>query len=359
VSGTTESKGWTKSGYETNYRDAAGYSNGFLAKIRDGILFAPQSGIGYWSNPSPWITSPPNSATTLILMLGSTLVVNVPNAQAGLISILNGSTLNVQNGSGLTTAGPVFNQGSLNVQSGGTLSLGPGPDANGAALVQVDGTATIGGTLFVRGTSISNGVVNLQGGTLKGSGVIAGSLVVNGGVISPGNSPGTLAITSNFTQTVSGALRLELAGPAAGQFDQLKVGGTAQLGGTLDLELVDGFIPALGARFPLLSCGNLTGTFDNVHMTAGLSLAYSTTNVILVVTGTVPVQLSQIVVSEGKFVFSFPTLSNRSYTVQVTDNLATNQWQLFTNVTGNGARFQVLTPLNDAPHRFFRVRQPL
>jgi hypothetical protein len=56
--------------------------------------------------------------------------------------------------------------------------------------------------------------VNIQGGTLSGSGTIAGSLT-NAGEVDLGSSPGTLTINGNYTQTAAGALNLEVGGPAA------------------------------------------------------------------------------------------------------------------------------------------------
>src|SRR5262249_5794259 len=62
-------------------------------------------------------------------------------------------------------------------------------------------------------------------------------------------------------QAPSGVLQMEIAGTAAGQFDRLVVSGTANLGGTLDVVLLDGFIPPAGASFPILQYGSYTGSF--------------------------------------------------------------------------------------------------
>ncbi|MCX6926673.1 MAG: hypothetical protein NT154_26230 [Verrucomicrobia bacterium] len=135
----------------------------------------------------------------------------------------------------------------------------------------------------------------------------------------------------------------------------LKVGGTAQLGGTLAVALLSGFAPAPGDQFPILTCSNRVGTFSAVQMPAGLALNYSSTNVMLVVTGTVPAQITGPAVASGNFVFSFGTLSNQSYTVQFNDDLADSNWLFYTDLTGNGSLMRVVAPLTSAPRRFFRM----
>ena len=52
------------------------------------------------------------------------------------------------------------------------------------------------------------------------------------------------------------------------------------------------------------------------------------------------------------------TVSNQSYTVQRDDDLSTTNWVFYTNFTGNGSLMQVLAPVTNVTHRFFRVRQP-
>src|SRR5690606_26700644 len=73
----------------------------------------------------------------------------------------------------------------------------------------------------------SNVMVKPEAG-LRGSGIIAGNLV-NHGTLKPGNSPGTLTVLGNYTQT--GTLELEIA--STKEYDRLIVGGHAGLGGTL------------------------------------------------------------------------------------------------------------------------------
>src|SRR5262249_11057691 len=118
-----------------------------------------------------------------------------------------------------------------------------------------------GGVLSVQAPlTVASPLLIQQGGTLKGTSTIFGN-VFNSGFVLPGLSPGTLTIQGDYTQAPSRVLQMELAGTAAGQFDRLVVSGTANLGGTLDVVLLDGFIPPAGASFPILQYGSYTGSF--------------------------------------------------------------------------------------------------
>src|SRR5262249_62212147 len=65
-----------------------------------------------------------------------------------------------------------------------------------------------------------------------------------------------------YTQTCTGALNVDLGGTTAGtQYDRLAVSGTASLGGTLNIAVINGFQPALGNAFQVLTFGSSSGDF--------------------------------------------------------------------------------------------------
>ena len=82
-----------------------------------------------------------------------------------------------------------------------------------------------------------------NGGTIIGNALM-------GGVIVPGTSlltPGALNIKGNYTQTGSGVFALGIAG--TGQctgYSCLNITGSALLGGTLNIALLNGFFPHIG-----------------------------------------------------------------------------------------------------------------
>ena len=58
-----------------------------------------------------------------------------------------------------------------------------------------------------------------------------------------------------------------IAGANTGQFNELNVTGTATLGGTLNIKLLNNFVPSVGAAFEILAARKVTGTFATVNGT--------------------------------------------------------------------------------------------
>lgn len=176
------------------------------------------------------------------------------SAVAGLAANLSAGSLTLRNGRDLSVTGPFANAGTMMVGDGSTLSVS-------GSYVQTAGNTAVGGTLTAT-------EVDIQGGTLAGSGTVNGN-VINSGQVSPGMSPGVLHINGDYTQSAEGMLYVELGGTLPGQFDQLGVAGTATLDGTLHVGLFGGFDPDEGDAFPFVICGSRNGDFA---VTKGLLL---------------------------------------------------------------------------------------
>ena len=123
----------------------------------------------------------------------------------------------------------VTGAGSLNFIAGRTRVIG---DASGFT-----GVSTVtGGDLFVDSTL--GGTVNVDRGTLSGSGVLSGSVSVTDGAISAGNGTGTLTVGGDLALASGASLNFELGGPAGAagsDSDLVNVGGDLTLDGTLDV----------------------------------------------------------------------------------------------------------------------------
>ncbi|MEO6750296.1 MAG: hypothetical protein ABIP85_00825, partial [Chthoniobacteraceae bacterium] len=120
-----------------------------------------------------------------------------------------------------------------------------------------------GGALIVNGSIASANVFVNAGGTLGGSGTVLGH-VMNSGIVSPGNSPGTLNIGGNYVQTGAGTLAIEIASRTS--FDQLAITGSAALAGTLRVIRLNGYQAQVGDTFKILTAGGgVTGTFGTVN----------------------------------------------------------------------------------------------
>jgi hypothetical protein len=162
----------------------------------------------------------------------------------------------IRNGRNLTRAGAFSNAGQMTVGTGSTFGLiGP----NGGY------TQTGGGTTLLDGGTLaaSAGVVIRAGSSLAGSGSI-NALVINEGQVRPGRDgmTGVLSINGMYIQTPTGVLVIGLGGTGAGTgFDQLQVSGLAFLDGVLQVQVLDGFQPAQGNRFQIVTFGGRNGNF--------------------------------------------------------------------------------------------------
>ena len=156
----------------------------------------------------------------------------------------------------------------------GLLVLTPAPGQNvtvnkPAAAHQNSGTVTIArGTLSISGAGTS--FTNTSGGLIQGAGVLSmpSATFTNGGTVKPGvGGTGILTIVGNYVQSAGGTLSIELGGLTAGtQYDRLvDSAGTATLDGVLDVSLVNGFAPALGDTFTVLTFPARTGSIPMLN----------------------------------------------------------------------------------------------
>ena len=378
---------------------------------------------------------------------GTLTLANSGSSSNGLFTVGSGATLDLTGGAAPTWAGVIEGSGAGEVAlSSGTLTASPSLTLNCAAgLFQWSGgilsgtltnanTMTISGAAGVRlekGSSFNNtGLVrhvgngglslaqyahfeNLSSGTydLESdaglSGSVAppqyfdnfGTLGKSGGTnvstiaISFNNQngsievdSGTLSLAGNPYVQGTGALTIKLGGAEAGESGQLVTSANASLGGPLNVELANHFVPALGSRFLILSCARLTGTFTSASLPPGISVNYLSNGVLLVAIGgsgakpsaatdvsfsfplangpsyTIHTSTNGVgytVVPElsgPNFTFSFPTLSGTN-AIQMNDDLGTTNWIDYTNFVAQGLPYQFLiSPTN--PQEFFRIRQP-
>jgi hypothetical protein len=116
--------------------------------------------------------------------------------------------------------------------------------------------------------------LQINGGTLSGSGIIQGDVNMKG-ILHPGDAPGhcantpckTLTIQGNYQQFGIGTLYSELAGTQAGtDYDQLVISGNASLDGILDVVLLNSFMPKLGDTFLLMTYAGETGKFSTLDL---------------------------------------------------------------------------------------------
>ncbi len=196
-----------------------------------------------------------------------------------------GATLNVTAGTLVNAAGGVIR---ADTGAGGSRTFNTTFDNQGtfiaaipvaqtttinkaSAAHQNSGTWTIAsGTVTISGAGAS--FTNAAGGTVQGGGIFKVTAVpfTNAGAINPGigaGATGVLTIVGNYTQGSGGVLNVELGGTTVGtQYDRLVDStGTVTLNGAMSVTLVNGFTPAVGDTFTVLTFPSRTGTLPTLN----------------------------------------------------------------------------------------------
>jgi hypothetical protein len=233
------------------------------------------------------------------------------------VQVVDDSTLGFTNIRNLTETG-VFVGGTWEVEEGSKILLpGPiktliakwtGPGAN--MVTNITGPSTVlrkttdefhsvrlevddGAALLLdEDTTTTIPEVELKDdGYLRGSGELAGDLLVGSGNVAPGDSPGILTITGDTTFTADSTYEWETN--ASNNADLLQINsGIATLAGTVRPMLIDGYYPSGQTTFTILNAPTIVGTFDQVDDTAlptGMTatLGYTGTSVTLTLDWTI------------------------------------------------------------------------
>jgi T5SS/PEP-CTERM-associated repeat protein len=143
--------------------------------------------------------------------------------------------------------------GQVAVLAGTTRMTGNSASFAGRTRIQL-------GTLHVAGTLGGSVAVESQGARLEGAGTVGET--ANSGTVAPGDSIGTLTVSSGYLQAAVGRLEVEIE--PSGSSDLLDVQGTATLeGGTVSVRVAPGdYVP--GTRFPILTAEGITGGFGTL-----------------------------------------------------------------------------------------------
>jgi uncharacterized repeat protein (TIGR01451 family) len=201
------------------------------------------------------LTFDPLLPVGLDIPAGGALILNAgssSNSTANQINI-NGGTLSVASGATISNykAGINLNSGAFNVP--GNLSLNTGYSQSG-------GTMTLVSPGNFGATSMA-----ISGGTVTGNGTLTGNVTNSGGSFNPGAPVGSINVTGNYTQNSTGIINIDLNGTVAGtQYDQLRVSGAANLGGTLKATL--GYAPSDGDVFDAVTFGSRSADFTTYNM---------------------------------------------------------------------------------------------
>lgn len=218
------------------------------------------------------------------------------------------------------------NDGILKVGVGGDLQL------NHSVVQSISGTGTlvVEGTLSKRLNSVATNIdadASITGSVI-GIGTINFGTIINQGTFSPGISSISELTTNKFDNT-NGAIDIEINSTGTGgiDFDLLTLSSGATLGGTLNVSLLNGFVPTVGNEFTILtSSTSVNGNFNTQNLPVLPSdrqwvTQYNPTNVTLQVAALLPVELKHFdaLVQDEKVSLKWSTASeknNRGFDVQ-------------------------------------------
>jgi surface protein len=244
---------------------------------------------------------------------------------------------------------------------GSTTTIDPGASYtfSPGSSYQLDGTLNIQGTIDFQGDLSGNGTVNGDFTAKAASST------------SPGASAGILYFNDSYT--LNGTYNAELAGTGgAGVFngnDQIMVGTTATLGSTstLNVQLIDGFVPALGDSFKIMTFNTLSGTFNSVNLPGccGWDVQYNADNITLKVIPSLPIELVDFSATpiDQAIHLKWETASesnNQGFYVEKSENAQSWKTLGFVEGQGNSSQFHSYRLEDGQPfigNNFYRLKQ--
>lgn len=216
----------------------------------NGIVFGPVAGDIGSSITATGSLSLGLGSSTIGFMTRGELVVGSAN-----VSLLDSNQAVL---GALTSLGQSATPGTLNAANGALIDFGNnlvGYGTLNTANLSTKPTVINGA---VEGTSLALPVTLT--GYIKGVGTLNNVSIA--GTYSPGFSPAAVTL-GNTQYATSSKTIVELGGTTPGtQYDQLNHQGQALLGGELQVELIGGFVPAIGDSFTIITAtGGVTGQF--------------------------------------------------------------------------------------------------
>ena len=199
------------------------------------------------------------NAATVVLDGTSAQIVDQANTDAlrNFTTNTTAGSLAIRNGRNLTRSVSITNAGRVVIGTSSTLAM---------TGVNCDYVQTSGITRLEEGILTAARNVDIQAGSMVGTGTVTGALR-NGGMISPGVSelpsvaPGILNVAGTYAQIGNGQLRIEFGGTASGEYDALLVSGNATLDGILQVHAIDGFLLSIPDTLRVLGSAGRSGAF--------------------------------------------------------------------------------------------------
>ncbi len=196
--------------------------------------------------------------------LTNNATITLTNALVNGATNANNGVMNVNNA--LFTAGIFSNNSTLLILPGGNLDV----SAATSFTQNAGGTTTLSSPGAAPATLTGSGNISINGGVLGGTGIIRSDLLLNGGTLAPGFSPGTIIIVGNLTLGPASITNIQLGGIVQGtDYDFIDVTGTVFLDGTLNALSFGGYTPDPPQIYTFMEArGGITGAFNVVNIPA-------------------------------------------------------------------------------------------
>src|SRR5882724_11719614 len=172
------------------------------------------------------------------------------------------------------------------------------------------------GLTELAGGGFSGVLLDIQGGLLTGSGNIAAN-VRNGAQVAPGTGIGLMTISNTVPETygatTNSLVTFQIGGINPGNgHDQLRINSTATLAGTLRAQLANGYIPAAGNTYTVMTFTARSDLITNFSFPDyEFGVVQTTTNIILIASNAIPA-LSLTAPTSQLVCVSFPLAAQAS-----------------------------------------------
>jgi hypothetical protein len=213
-----------------------------------------------------------NNGTTFDMQTNDQVALNIFNNGGLLSTFINAGSLTKSAGLRTVEFGIDFENrgGSVTISAGG-IDFYAGGHGNGNMAVAATTNLSFSGSSSIfyldAGASITGlGTTTLSGATLEVRAVVSANefVLANGNLQIDDTAILNLPAPSNYTQ-INGTLTILMSGTTAGAgYGQLNVGAAAHLGSNLSLVMLNGYRPAAGDAFTVLTYASHTQTFGNI-----------------------------------------------------------------------------------------------
>jgi len=197
----------------------------------------------------------------------------------------NQLTFGTSNTTAQIFAGAISGAGGI-VKQGSGIAIFSGANTYGGATAINGGTLNVTGSIGGSTTNVNAGTILNVAGTVSSTttNVNSGALLTgtgttgtlnNSGIVSPGNSIGTITIIGNYTQNLGADLAIEINDD--GTSDRLDITGNASLAGTLTLTPQTG-VYAANSLFRFMNFASRAGSLTLIdNSSLGFSIFYGPT----------------------------------------------------------------------------------